>query len=109
VANLFKIEQNKTLLRDPNKTALAGCKHEAEASRAGHIWSGEDNPEQSRRASATSQPGGETFVRWDELSLRQSPLFDSSELSNVDDCVGAIVAPLNTAELGVRVGLVFFS
>jgi hypothetical protein len=55
VANLFKIEQNKTLLRDPNKTALAGCKHEAEGSSAGHIWSGEDNPEQSRRAIAASQ------------------------------------------------------
>lgn len=40
VANLFKIEQNKTLLRYPNKTALAGCKHEAEASRAGDFAQG---------------------------------------------------------------------
>jgi hypothetical protein len=59
VANLFKIEQNKTLLRDPNKvtrpeqsyetrtklrdpnkTALAGCQHEAEASRAAHFGQG---------------------------------------------------------------------
>ena len=40
VANLFKIEQNKTLLRYPNKTALAGCKHEAEASRAGDFGQG---------------------------------------------------------------------
>jgi hypothetical protein len=40
VANLFKIEQNKTLLGNPNQTALAGCKHKAEASRAGHFGQG---------------------------------------------------------------------
>ena len=79
--------ETRTKLRDPNKTALAGRKHEAEAGRAG--GQGKTNSEQSRRAIARSQPGGEKFVRWDELSLRPTPLFDSSELSNVDDCVGA--------------------
>src|SRR3984957_2425522 len=32
--------ETRTKLRDPNKTALAGCKHEAEASRAAHFGEG---------------------------------------------------------------------
>jgi hypothetical protein len=40
VANLFKIEQDRALLRYPDKTALARCEHEAEASCAGHFGQG---------------------------------------------------------------------
>ncbi len=42
------------------------------------------------------------------LGHRRSSTVTVQSFANVDVCVGAIVAALNTAELGVRVGLVFF-
>jgi hypothetical protein len=79
VANLFKMEQNKALLRYPNKTALAGCKHEADPIRAGHFGQGKTTQNsqgvQSRRLNRGERRscGGMNSV----LGNRRSSTFQS--------------------------------